>query len=41
MQVLVQMWFSMRKYARWTEVAQHLLRAEREILMAFTVLAAR
>jgi hypothetical protein len=34
---LIEMWFSLKKYGRWHDVAQHLLRAEHELLSAFVV----
>lgn len=37
MQTLVGMWFALRKYGRFADVAQHLLRAERELLQAMVL----
>lgn len=34
---MLEMWFSLRKYGRWSDVAHHLLRAEHELLSALIV----
>lgn len=34
---VIEMWFSLKKYGRWGDVAKHLLRAEHEILSASIV----
>lgn len=35
---ILDMWFQLRRYGRWSEVLQHLLTAEREVMLASSVL---
>jgi hypothetical protein len=38
MQTLLEMYLALRRYGRWADVAQHFLRAERELLSALTII---